>query len=109
MKHAPRPGRGAPRDRRPAPPPRPQPRAAAPPAAPALGWALPVAWAAIALYALAALALILGPHRVGDVFTETDFYGAYGPHALQIEHGHLNPADYAVVGPGFELALALAG
>jgi tetratricopeptide (TPR) repeat protein len=68
-----------------------------------------VAWALIALYALAALAMALGPHRVGDVFTETDFYGSYGPGARGLQQGQLDPARYGVVGPVFEVLLALTG
>ena len=52
---------------------------------------------------------VLGPHRVGDVFTETDFYGAYAQGARAIQSGHLDPRRYAVVGPGFELMLAGVG
>src|SRR5439155_25931876 len=73
---------------------------------PALGWA---AWAAIAAYAVMVLAMVFGPHTVGDVFTETDFYGSYGPGARMLQHGHLEAARYGVVGPLFELLLALVG
>jgi hypothetical protein len=55
------------------------------------------------------LAMAFGPHRVGDVFTETDFYGSYGPGARLIQHGHIEPARYAVVGPMFEFLLAALG
>jgi hypothetical protein len=64
---------------------------------------------AIALLGVALLAMVLGPHRVGDYMTETDFYGQYAQGARLIQHGHLEPARYGVVGPGYELALALAG
>ncbi len=70
---------------------------------PWLGWA---SWAVVAAYALAALAMALGPHTVGDVFTETDFYGSYGPGARALLQGHLDPAHYGVVGPMFEFLLA---
>jgi len=76
-----------------------------PAAWPALRWA---AWAIIGAYAAAALAMVFGPHTVGDVFTETDFYGSYGPGARMLEHGHLVAARYGVVGPVFEMLLALA-
>lgn len=69
-------------------------------------------WAALALtgtFALALLAMALGPHRIGDYFTETDFYGAYAQGARLIQHGQWLPARYGVVGPGYEAALALAG
>ena len=64
---------------------------------------------AVALLGVALLAMVLGPHRVGDYMTETDFYGQYAQGARLIQHGHLEPARYGVVGPGYELALALAG
>ena len=73
---------------------------------PALDWA---AYAVVALYAVAMLWLTFGPHRVGDVFTETDFYGSYGPGARLIQQGHLIPSRYGVVGPMFELILAGLG
>jgi len=68
-----------------------------------------LAWAAIALYVVASLAMVFGPHVVGDVFTETDFYGSYGPGARALQHGHLDPSRYGVVGPVFEMLLALVG
>jgi 4-amino-4-deoxy-L-arabinose transferase-like glycosyltransferase len=73
---------------------------------PAFGWA---AGLVIAVYAMAALAMVFGPHTVGDVFTETDFYGSYGPGARLLLQGHLNPARYGVVGPVFEMLLAGVG
>jgi hypothetical protein len=76
------------------------------PAWPALTWA---AWAVAAVYGALTLWLAFGPHRVGDVFTETDFYGSYGPGARMIQHGHLIPSRYGVVGPMFELLLAGLG
>ncbi len=63
----------------------------------------------IAAFAVVASWFIAGPHRVGDVFTETDFYGAYAEGARLVQQGHLDPGRYAVVGPGFEVALALVG
>ncbi len=63
---------------------------------------------AIAL-GVALLAMALGPHRVGDYFTETDFYGGYAAGARALQRGHLDPARYGVVGPGYEVALAMAG
>jgi len=50
--------------------------------------------------ALALVALALGPHRIGDYYTESDFYGGYAPGALQIQAGHLDAGRYGVVGPG---------
>ena len=63
----------------------------------------------VALLGVALLVMVLGPHRVGDYMTETDFYGQYAQGARLIQHGHLEPARYGVVGPGYELALAAAG
>ena len=120
----------------PAPAPRmsPKPRrkpetdpAAAPPRTPAAGGGPAIAWNAaapltptgarawiiawIALGALAAvlIAMALGPHRVGDYFTESDFYGAYADSARLIQRGRLVPSRYGVIGPGYEVALAMAG
>src|SRR6266545_2634166 len=73
---------------------------------PALTWA---GYAVAGLYAVAVLAMAFGPHRVGDVFTETDFYGSYGPGARLLQHGHIEPARYGVVGPMFEFMLAALG
>jgi hypothetical protein len=71
-----------------------------------LDWA---GYAVAAAYLAAMLWLTFGPHRVGDVFTETDFYGSYGPGARLIQQGHLLPARYGVVGPLFEMMLAGLG
>jgi hypothetical protein len=53
--------------------------------------------------------MIAGPHRIGDYMAETDFYGAYADGARLIQHGHLIPSRYGVIGPGYEVLLALAG
>ena len=58
---------------------------------------------------MALFAVALGPHRIGDFSTETDFYGAYADGARGIQRGVLEPARYGVVGPGYEVALALTG
>jgi hypothetical protein len=63
---------------------------------------------AIAL-GMALIAMTFGPHQVGDYFTETDFYGGYAEGAHGIQRGQIDPSRYGVVGPGFEVALALAG
>jgi tetratricopeptide (TPR) repeat protein len=63
----------------------------------------------IAAFFAATLVVIAGPHRIGDYFTESDFYGAYAQGARLIQHGHLLASRYTVVGPGYELALALVG
>ena len=72
-------------------------------------WLDYAAWLAIAVFAAAALAMAFGPHTVGDVFTETDFYGSYGPGARRLLQGHIDASRYAVVGPLFELLLAAVG
>jgi len=72
----------------------------------ALTWA---AFAVVGLYATLLLILALGPHRIGDYFTETDFYGAYAEGARAIQRGVIDPSRYGVVGPGYEVALALVG
>lgn len=69
-------------------------------------------YAALAVAVALGIALLwiaLGPHTVGDYFTETDFYGGYAEGARALQHGHLDPARYGVVGPGYEVALALVG
>src|SRR5690349_2323746 len=63
----------------------------------------------VAAIALVLLALALGPHRIGDYFTETDFYGAYAQGARIIQSGRLDASRYGVVGPVYELTLALVG
>lgn len=68
-----------------------------------------LAWVLAAAFGVVLLVIVSGPHRVGDVFTETDFYGAYGLGARALQHGHLDPSRYAVVGPLHELTLALVG
>jgi len=97
------------------------PRTAATPKRPSIAFtlhapqALEVPWAAwaglalIAVYAAAALAMVFGPHRIGDIFTETDFYGSYGPGARALLQGHLDPTRYGVQGPLFEFAVAALG
>lgn len=79
------------------------------PAPAASPWLDRAAWALVAAFGAALLAIALGPHRVGDVFTETDFYGSYGIGARALQAGHLDPSRYGVVGPVHELALALLG
>jgi hypothetical protein len=66
-------------------------------------------WIVLGLVFAALLVFALGPHRIGDYFTETDFYGAYADGARMIQHGRLDPSRYAVVGPVYEIALAVAG
>jgi len=79
---------------------------AQPPAWPVLTWATR---GVVVAYAVAVLAIAMGPHVVGDIFTETDFYGSYGPGARALQHGHLDPTHYTVVGPLLEMLLAAFG
>ena len=55
------------------------------------------------------LFMITGPHRIGDYMAETDFYGAYAGGAKLIQHGHLVPGRYGVIGPVYEILLGLTG
>jgi len=75
----------------------------------ASAWLDRAAWALAAAFGVVLLAIAFGPHRVGDVFTETDFYGSYGLGARALQAGHFDPSRYGVVGPVHEVALALAG
>ncbi|MGH7740635.1 MAG: tetratricopeptide repeat protein [Candidatus Eiseniibacteriota bacterium] len=68
-----------------------------------------LAWALAGALALALLFVILGPHKIGDYFTETDFYGGYAIGARLIQSGHLDPSRYSVVGPIYEVVLAAIG
>lgn len=86
--------------------PRPSPHANA---APSAAWLAPASWGVVALFAAAALAMVFGPHRVGDVFTETDFYGGYGPGARMLLAGRIEAGRYGVQGPLFEFAIAALG
>jgi hypothetical protein len=63
----------------------------------------------IAVVTLALLAMVFGPHRIGDYFTETDFYGAYAQGARLIQRGVLDPSRFGVIGPGYEVVLGLVG
>ena len=65
------------------------------------------AWAVVAVAGLALLWLALGFHRVGDYLTESDFYGGYADGAALIRKGMLDAARYQVVGPVYEVAVAL--
>ncbi|HEY6866675.1 MAG TPA: glycosyltransferase family 39 protein, partial [Candidatus Eisenbacteria bacterium] len=65
--------------------------------------------AVIGVATLLMLIVALGPHRIGDYFAETDFYGDYARGARLIQHGRLIPTRYGVVGPVYELVLALVG
>jgi 4-amino-4-deoxy-L-arabinose transferase-like glycosyltransferase len=68
-----------------------------------------IAHAAVIAVVLTCLVITFGPHRIGDYATETDFYGGYARGAEQLlRHGIFDPTRYSVVGPGYEVMLALA-
>ena len=69
----------------------------------------PLTWSVLAATALALLGTALRLHRVGDYFTESDFYGGYVEGARAIQQGHVDPTRYSVIGPAYEFVLALAG
>ena len=66
-------------------------------------------WAVIAAAGAVLLWFALARHPVGDYYTESDFYGGYVDGARLLQHGRVDPSRYGVVGPGYEVALALAG
>jgi len=100
MAHASTPARRSrARDRTPAPP-----RTPVDPLSPPV-----LAWSSAALAALATgvIAWIaFARHPVGDYFTESDFYG-YAWGARGIQHGRIDFSRYSVVGPLYELLLAV--
>ena len=65
--------------------------------------------AIIALATATLLGVALFLHPVGDYYAESDFYGGYAAGARQVQHGILDPHRYVVVGPVYEVALALLG
>ncbi|NOT35350.1 MAG: hypothetical protein HOP12_14495 [Candidatus Eisenbacteria bacterium] len=71
-------------------------------------WIARAAWAAIALFTGVLLWLALAVHVVGDHAAESDFYGGYAQGAALIQRGQLDYSRYIVVGPGYEVALAVA-
>ena len=80
---------------------------AAPPLEPA--WLARAGVAIAALLGLALLAIECFAHRIGDYYTETDFYGGYAIGARLFQSGHFDASRYGVVGPGYELAVGLIG
>ena len=72
-------------------------------------WSAPLTGCVLAATALALLGTALRLHRVGDYFTESDFYGGYAEGARAIQQGHLDLTRYSVVGPVYEFVLALVG
>jgi tetratricopeptide (TPR) repeat protein len=72
-------------------------------------WIRSVGWIVITLAAFILAVVVLALHPVGDYYAESDFYGGYADGARLIQHRHLDPARYTVVGPVYEIAVALAG
>jgi len=68
-----------------------------------------LAWALTGALVVALIIVVAGPHSIGDYFTETDFYGAYADGARLIQRGVLDPSRYGVIGPVYEVVLALVG
>jgi len=71
------------------------------------------ALAVVLAFAACVIAVNMGPHRIGGLDAETDFYGGYAPAANDVAHGHMLtrdgrlPAVYGFVGQLYPLALAL--
>ena len=63
-------------------------------------------WLVVGALVAVWLAIVWGPHRIGDYWAESDFYGGYVEGARGILKGALDPSRYAVVGPVYEIALA---
>ena len=61
----------------------------------------------VLLFVCAVTPILLFLHPVGDYFVETDFYGGYAPGVRAFWSGGLDPARYGVVGPVYEVVLAL--
>ncbi|OGF21923.1 MAG: hypothetical protein A2V63_08150 [Candidatus Eisenbacteria bacterium RBG_19FT_COMBO_70_11] len=67
------------------------------------------------VFAIALIAIDLGPHRIGGLDAETDFYGGYAPAAAALAQGRILtpqgtlPAVFGFVGPLYPAALALFG
>lgn len=68
-----------------------------------------VAVVLLVLFAGLLLWVALGPHKIGDYYTETDFYGSYADGARLIQNGHFDAARYTVVGPVYEFCVAVLG
>ena len=72
-------------------------------------WTARATWGVIAAVGAILMWVALARHPVGDYYTESDFYGGYAEGARLLQHGRVEPSRYLVVGPGYEVALALAG
>lgn len=69
-------------------------------------WARPAADAVVVLAVLALATVAFGWHPIGDHFTESDFY-AYAEGGRGIARGQLDFARYGVIGPCYELLMAV--
>src|SRR5690349_17444471 len=72
-------------------------------------WLPAVAWLVTALFAAVLLVLVFVPAHVGDYATDGAFYDSHQQGAWLIQHGRLALDRYRGTGPGYDLALALAG
>jgi hypothetical protein len=72
-----------------------------------------LALAIVVAFAGCVIAVNAGPHRIGGLDAETDFYGGYAPAAADLAHGRLLAADgklppvYGFVGPLYPALLAV--
>jgi hypothetical protein len=72
-----------------------------------------LALAIVLAFAACVIAVNLGPHRIGGLDAETDFYGGYAPAAADLLRGQLLmsggrlPSVYGFVGPLYPALLAL--
>src|SRR5690349_22108270 len=78
-------------------------------AAAAPAWAQTSSNIALAIGCVLVIGMALFTHPIGDYHAESDFYGGFAQSARGIEHGRLDPGAYPVVGPVYELTLALFG
>jgi len=71
-----------------------------------------LALAVVVAFAACVIAVNAGPHRIGGLDAETDFYGGYAPAASNVAHGRLLtpegklPPVYGFVGPLYPALLA---
>jgi hypothetical protein len=72
-----------------------------------------LALAVVVAFAACVIAVNAGPHRIGGLDAETDFYGGYAPAAADLAHGRLLtaagklPPVYGFVGPLYPALLAI--
>ena len=66
-------------------------------------------WISIAVFAAVLSWLAVAQHPVGDYGGESDFYGGYAQGAHGIQGGTWDARRYVIVGPVYEVTLALVG